>query len=363
MTQAIIHTRLNIKRVHHGLIALLLLMLASCGGDSSSSTTDRDINSTLNGKIILGNDGWQLDIDSGEYSRIPGVESWDDNPNYLGIARVAATPVAYTGSELIETVHDCQLGDYNCMNIYTANGDFVSGLLYTGSLKTPIKPSRDGLYLAVSHQYGGSASDLYLEIHSRDGNLVDATLLAGNFSKVSFDWTPDNRLVYTLDDSIYITTPVSTQGNNLISFTTQQGKPEDITVSPDGTRLAFSLVTDANAAAVHGYIYTLNIDGSGLNRLAVVPGNDDPILEHPGWSPDGQWILVQEGDVNGQSTTNPGLPGTLFAVPATGTDVPLTSDTGATSAILIESRFGTIVGGSNAIGASFVSDGNLHWVQ
>ena len=54
-------------------------------------------------------------------------------------------------------------------------------------------------------------------------------------------------------------------------------------VSPDGTRLAFSIVMDNGAWQVA----TADVDGSDLRVLTSTPGS----AETPDWSPDGSWLI------------------------------------------------------------------------
>jgi len=57
-------------------------------------------------------------------------------------------------------------------------------------------------------------------------------------------------------------------------------------VSPDGTRLAFSIVMDDGTLQVA----TANIDGSGLRILTSTSG----FAETPDWSPDGSWLIYSQ---------------------------------------------------------------------
>lgn len=54
--------------------------------------------------------------------------------------------------------------------------------------------------------------------------------------------------------------------------------------SPDGTKIAFSRNVDGNVD-----IYTINIDGSDLQRLTTAPGNDSV----PAWTPDSRQIVFR----------------------------------------------------------------------
>jgi dipeptidyl aminopeptidase/acylaminoacyl peptidase len=86
----------------------------------------------------------------------------------------------------------------------------------------------------------------------------------------------------------------------LITFTEEQGEPQDPAVSPNGKRLAFELDTGGSFAAEKRTVWMMSLDDpSDLHQLAFVPGNDTPSIENPIWSPDGNWIMVVEGESTG----------------------------------------------------------------
>jgi len=66
----------------------------------------------------------------------------------------------------------------------------------------------------------------------------------------------------------------------------------DAVLSPDGSRIAFSMNDGENTD-----IFVVNIDGSGLMRLTEDPARD----EQPAWSPDSSWIAFasfRDGNYN-----------------------------------------------------------------
>jgi dipeptidyl aminopeptidase/acylaminoacyl peptidase len=361
------------------LSVMTITVLASiwgCGGGGGGSPakppTDEPLNSELDGKIILGSRGWMLDLSTGNYSRVPGVEAWDDNPQYLGIATVRITARAFSGEQIVETVTNCEndpntrTWNIHCVKIHDSSGDFLKGIYFGKSdIREPVKLSRDGRYLAVVRQYGDSTSNLYLEIHDPVNNdIVDNAVIGRGLMEVSFDWLPDNRIVYAFDQSIYITQSLSSHGTPLIQFEQTDGRPIDLTASPSGDRMAFMLVTFGNTVVVNAYVWTMDSSGNDLKRLAVVPGESNPKINYPTWSPDGKWLLVVEGDVSGSSVISPGAPGDLYAVPSGGLDVPLVLDGTSTTAIPVYSRFGQVLGvGDSNLDTSFLKSGELFWLS
>jgi hypothetical protein len=362
-------------------IIFVLLLLVSCGGGggggdagdkspSSNNPPGGAINAGIEGKIVLGDEGWVLDLSTGNYTQVAGVEEWDENPEYLGVAIVTITSVAFSGSRTVETVYNCEHGDTilsnhtECVRLHGKTGDYISGLLFkNGDLLRPAKLSRDLRYLAVIREYD-SSNNIYLEIHdTTDNSLINYSVISSSYASVSFDWLPGNRIVYTLDQDIYLTSELSTFGNSIAQFDASEGKPIQITASPSGEYISFVLETSANPAAVHGYAYTMDINGNNLTRLAYVPGESEPRINYPTWSPDGNWIAVVEGDVSGSSSSAPGYPGVLYAVPAMAENTPLTLEASQTEAIPIQSRFNQVLTGSGDLSYRFIRSGELFWLE
>jgi Tol biopolymer transport system component len=64
----------------------------------------------------------------------------------------------------------------------------------------------------------------------------------------------------------------------------------DVTPSPDGTRVAFTVAWYPQGwSTLDGDIYVANIDGTNLRRLTTAPELDD----QPAWSPDGSRIVFR----------------------------------------------------------------------
>ena len=134
------------------------------------------VNGPLQGHLLLGTEGWVIDLATGEQRRIPGLEPWDDREEYLGIARVFAVPRPFDGTDILETVHNCvspegTSADYNCLNTWS-QGAFGTILPISGRILGAARLSPDGTQIALLRQYGASSDDLYLEILDREGNPV-----------------------------------------------------------------------------------------------------------------------------------------------------------------------------------------------
>jgi Tol biopolymer transport system component len=79
-------------------------------------------------------------------------------------------------------------------------------------------------------------------------------------------------------------------------------QPQNARFSPDATKIAY-----ADTGLFVGGIWTMNADGSHRQRLTDGGGSHELSAYHdnPAWSPDGQWIVFTNGDV--ETPANQGL--------------------------------------------------------
>ena len=346
------------------LLGALALVLACAGVPTADGpgggAGGGSVNGPLQGQVVLGSDGWVLDLGSGAFRRIPGLEAWDDNPQYLGVARVAAVPRP-DGAEVLETVHSCMQREgshvtLSCVN--SVRGGRVEPLLtLRGRLLGAARLSPDGRHIGWIRQYGSSASDMDLEILTREGKLVSSSTIFHRSQPVSFDWLPDGRIVYALENAIHVAGP--DLATHRVVRTFEDGAPVGVRVSPRGDRVLFLRVSSSNFAATRATVWTMAPDGSGLARVVASKGEKDPVITHLAWSPDAAWILLESGTVRGADSTNPGVAGKLFAVRASDRDVVLGTDGRSR---VIRSRGAMRRGREGELGERFVSDGYLAWV-
>ena len=348
------------------LLAIVLSMLNACGGGGGNTTTtsSTNLNGDLTGKIFIGSDfdgPWIMDMTTGHYIPIPGVD-WDDPADFPDLADFSAYP-ARDGAEFVETVRKCvdtgTLSFDDCFIFHDQQGGIVSRFEVPEGTDGPAKMSLDREFIAVPY----STTDVfgYLRIYSRNGGTAlsesDETL----HSARDFDWLPDNSLAYSSGQTIYLTGVGSAVGTPLVKFPDEVGRPSQLAVSPDGTQLAFTLVTTTNIESSHGTTWVLNIDGSQLRQLTDAPGpndpaiiTDDPLINFPTWSPDGRWILVVE------STS---IEPVAYAVPSDGEKVFVTQDE-PTTAVPILSYFLETLGIDDRPPSNFfgIEAGNMVWL-
>lgn len=148
--------------------------------------------------------------------------------------------------------------------------------------------SPDGTKIAFVSKLNGN-EEIY--VMDADGsNKKNVTNHEAN--DTNHTWSRDGqKIIFTsgrdndedIDEDIYV---IDVDGNNLINLTSLE-QPLSLfpslhpyyTLSPDGTRIIFVSRRD-------GRIYTVNIDGSGLQNLTRDEGGG-----HPAWSPDGKQII------------------------------------------------------------------------
>jgi Tol biopolymer transport system component len=98
----------------------------------------------------------------------------------------------------------------------------------------------------------------------------------------------ENPIGYSLPADLFVLTPGEL--DEVIRITADNAEVDHVSWSPDGKKLAFSA---ADMGGVSFDIYTVNADGSQLNRI-------DPRLKYdaaefePSWSPDGKKIIFSQ---------------------------------------------------------------------
>lgn len=151
------------------------------------------------------------------------------------------------------------------------------------------------------------------------------------------------RLVFGCQPDIYT---MDANGDNARVLAEDPSLDDEADLSPDGSKVVFFSNREGNA-----YLYTINIDGSGLTKITGGGGGD----VSPRWSPDGSRIAFSHG-------------GSIYVIPAEGGQETLVMDAHA-SGPTEPCRVGSFVGGWSPDGQRIVyyssvlsPDGNLFWV-
>jgi dipeptidyl aminopeptidase/acylaminoacyl peptidase len=106
------------------------------------------------------------------------------------------------------------------------------------------------------------------------------------FDYDSWAWHPDGRLLLVRGETLYATdkTLSGSAGVGVTALGTFSDVISGLQVSPDGTRLAFTMA---------GRIWISQLDGSGLRQVTRSSLTENA----PVWSPDGRWLAFVQNDV------------------------------------------------------------------
>jgi hypothetical protein len=361
----------------------IFTFLNACGGGAGGGTSSNppsqsdNINGGLSGKLFMGADGKILDISTGKYSFIPGVD-WEgtSNNNYLSDVKFTAFS-SFDGATFLVTVDRCaeasdtsnsyyRLLHDDCLEIRNSDGQLIgenSRGRMMSNIKEGAKLSRDGNYLAFFYTDDRlSLPNDELYIFDTSFNLVRQAEMPVKFGR-SFDWTNNGEIVYSTDQTLYITPPYELTGTPIVSFKNEMDDiypyPLHIAVSPDGTKVAFVLIYSFEALQRTGIgdIWIINIDGSDLHRLVHVDESDgSPYMISPTWSPDGQYIMFMEGYT---SNTDGRSSGSIYTVPSDSRDISI-NETGAGGVQPIRTYFR---GEDHDLTYDATSNGQWTWLQ
>jgi len=320
-----------------------LFILSSCGGSSSgderSSNTENIpgdvLNPSVSGRFFFesGDSAYVKDLQTGINTLIPHTDWENQNDLYpLGIASFYAQASMYDGVEFLVQVDSCKRNgpdvldtEITCFSIQDYNGNYTGGFDLLNQVLGFAKLSRDRQYVALFR----GLSDDWLAIYSRDGEFISNNKI----DSASFDWLPDGRIVYGQGNQFVFTDPYSTlQVNTLTLSSSLEGSLTNLSVSPDGSRIAFSMFLSGNFAAVQSIPYVMDLDGMNIRQLAMRPGGSSPIMGAPVWSPDGGSIFLTAGGASGQDPNAPGVLGYGYVIPSSSNKVMvLSSDDGEKS--------------------------------
>jgi len=171
-------------------------------------------------------------------------------------------------------------------------GDGKSILLTAqGGINASPSWSSTGQWIAYAHRAALPAVQVYKDnwdifISPADGSSAfNLTQSAANETDPVY--APDGlTLAYVSDASGFPEIMLYRFETKKTELITRTGKPkQDLTWSPDGTKIAFTS-TDANGASD---LFVVDIDSREMVGLAIDPALDS----HPGWSPDGAQLVFQ----------------------------------------------------------------------
>ena len=217
-------------------------------------------------------------------------------------------------------------GGVDCLHLQDGDAVTHTSYRFESTITSAVRQSPSGRYLAFFSSPGSGSGDLdSLEvILAADGQSVDVIRFEDG-ERREFDWIAGDRLVY-IDDTrrnliLPLDVPVARGTSPALALPESlPGVIGTFDVSPDGTRIAFSLERPtANGGTRHEFHLTSNlVDGepAALRRIAEsVASEDDSALRWSlhGWSPDQTLLMVSN---SGAGLTELGSVGTkLYTLP------------------------------------------------
>lgn len=167
---------------------------------------------------------------------------------------------------------------------------------------------------------GPSFADIAV-INSDGTGLKVLTKGDGNYGFPS--WSPDGRrIVYRAANKDKKGLFIIDSETGEVKTLTDNSHDNFPSWSPAGELIAFTSFRDGDYE-----IYTIKPDGTGLERLTNIPGND----AHTAWSPDGKWIAFSSAKAGFKDEAvlhpqNPQPYGEIFVMRANGSDVRMLTD-------------------------------------
>jgi hypothetical protein len=216
--------------------------------------------------------------------------------------------VSMDESEIV-SVNEQRLFDPPFIEICKSDAQRISSFdVYEGTKRPKFSPDKQSIAATLDGE---------VILYSRDGKELKSLLV----DITTYDWTPEGRLVYASGGVIYQTdTDLSqpTQIGDAFSY-----HPRHLSVSPDGSRIAFSLLPSSSKKGMT-HTWIMSMDGSGLKQLT---NSSKGYGEYQtAWPLDGRWVLVRQ-KIYGDGEWQQGILDSdenLFAVPADAENVDLT---------------------------------------
>lgn len=296
----------------------------SSNGNQNLSSSSEKLNPGLPGHFLFYDDydyAYLMEVESGDYTRIPNT-NWEaqDERFPMGTAIFDFSGSYYGGELIVITTDNCKsrntLETDACIALQDYNGNYLAQFDVDYDMSRKAELSRDHQYIALGRQTPALGKDPEpFEIYDLNGQLISSRVLV---NVPAFEWMPDNRLVYAAGRIISFSQVLSTENSHSLELPEAigQGNIGTISVSPDGSQIAFTLVTSGTLVSTDATLWVMDVETSIINKLADVP-DGDAMISSPRWSPDGQWLAVFEGGVGGVGINSSGTSPHMYVMPTT----------------------------------------------
>ncbi|MEW8625915.1 MAG: hypothetical protein AB2551_09200 [Candidatus Thiodiazotropha sp.] len=312
------------------IVCFIVATLLGCGGGSGDSSDDRDldndspteetnpddttqsqqINGPLHGRLFASRWGKYVDLETGEYTQIADGEG-----------DVAIYPSADGREYLSRIDNHHHVEDEACYGFLIGVDAIEIRDVHTNLLKERFevfenlwgiaKLSPDGQAIAVNWENDKGCPEETVErltIFSRKGEILSQSSEPID----TFEWLPDNRLVYAKQKSIYVShSQHSVEGVAIRDLSAMDGYPYRLTPSRDGSKILFEMVTKVpswleSITYRDATVWELNINDSDLKLFATSRREDDPNSDYdnprvnnPVFTLDGSEVLLTEDYFSG----------------------------------------------------------------
>jgi hypothetical protein len=321
-------------------ITLLSLLSVACGsggsGDSGNTPTQPDngsdsVNQGLTGHLYI-EGGLQyvylIDAETGLVKYIPNTD-WENQRERFpsGVSQFYSHPRTNSSAEFLMVAVHCQRANsdplsemLSCLAIQDYEGNYLSQFSIGDAVSGDAKLSPNGEYIALFRNLnqGGQGGE-WFEIYTRSGDLVSDK----NEDYKRFVWLNNGQILHTYNRHFIFTKNYSTERDYYISLPDVINGESivgsylgDFSPSPDNTQIAFTLYKKWGSSDIYGdALFIMNIDGSGIRKVAISMNESYQFIDDLTWSPDGRWIMVKEGYSPTQDSNALGTSGYLYAIP------------------------------------------------
>ncbi|MCG8052896.1 MAG: hypothetical protein JAZ15_17005 [Candidatus Thiodiazotropha endolucinida] len=309
-----------------------IVMLYSCGGGlggdggHTEQPNNQSINNNLTGYLFSeesGDKAYIVNLSTGVASVIPNTD-WENQDERFpfGIARYYKYSVQNSHSQFVGVAVNCKgensdplSASMSCIVFQDYSGNYLGQLDLVHDVSN-VELSPDGQYLALFRNFNPGVSDQeWFEIFTIDGRfLSDKRLRARNIQ-----WLFNGSIVYGDGRRFVFTKPYSTDTDYTLTLpdSINDGWISDFDISSDQSKIVFTYATESTAfTSVVAKLYMMNVDGTNIRLLADVPSNETANISDPTWSPDGEWIILEEGNIEGHDVNAPGTAGYVYIIPS-----------------------------------------------